>query len=120
MGRAKYGGIQTHFVRWDDEAEGGRWYECTIGPKMDDGRYRVKGHEGSETIVGGIDLVAIGNTPSVGDEVLAYWQGYYISGYDYAFKSKVTAKKEGHFWVVYLDGSEEWVPENEVHKLQTM
>ena len=119
MGRSKYG-VQTHFVKWDDETAGGRWYECTIGEKMSDGKYSVRGHEGSEGRYEGADLVAIGNSPSIGDPVLAYWQGYNIIDYDYAFLGRVTGKKEGQFWVVYQDGSEEWVPENEVHKLQRM
>ena len=111
----------THFVKWDDGAEGGRWYECTIGEKMSDGRYSVVGHGGWEGRYDGGDLVAIGNPPpSIGDPVLAYWQGYYTWGYDYAFYSHVTAKKEGQFWVVYQDGSEEWVPETQVHKFQRL
>ena len=51
----------THFVKWDDGAQGGRWYECTIGEKMSDGRYSVVGHGGWEGRYDGGDLVAIGN-----------------------------------------------------------
>ena len=116
MGKPKYG-IQTHFVKWDDETAGGRWYECTIGEKMSDGRYKVLGHEGSEGHFFAGDLVEIGTTPRpTTDEALAYYQGGW-SSYDYASYCVVQAKKPGHFWVKYTDGgSEEWVPENKVHK----
>ena len=123
MGRAKYGN-QTHFVKWDDEAEGGRWFECTIGETGSDGRYSVLGHGGWEAHFKDVDLVAIGKRPSVGDTVLAYWQGYGTSDKNFAYKSTVTAVEVTvslrHFSVVYQDGSEEWVPEYDVHKLQTM
>merc|ERR1712020_588801 len=114
MAIARYGG-STHFVKWDDWKEGGRWYECTVGEQMSNGKYHTVGHEGSEDYFSPHHLTPLGGTPSVGDEVIAYWDGR-----DYAFLAKVTAEQPGKWSVLYLDGSEEWMPVKDVHKLQRM
>ena len=124
MGRPSYGN-QTHFVKWDNKAAGGRWYECTIGPKMSDGRYLVEGHGGWDGHFYGSDLTPIGHTPSMGDEALAYWQSipwYDYANYNYAFRCCVEAKnsRTGKTWVRYDDGSKEWVPNDKVHKVSRL
>ena len=69
MGSPKYGN-QTHFVKWDEEKQGGRWYECTLGEKMSDGKFPVWGHGGWEGNFYGHDITPIGVTPNIGDEVI--------------------------------------------------
>ena len=98
MGIARYGG-STHFVKWDNHQTGGRWYECTIGERMSNGKYHTVGHEGSEDYFYPRDLTPLGLAPAVGDEVIAYWDGR-----NYAFKAKVTATQPGKYSVLYLDG----------------
>ena len=113
MGKCRYGG-QTHFVKWDDHYyTGGRWYECTIGDQMSDGKFHVRAHEGSQEYFYGHDLTPLGTTPGIGDKVIAYWDSR-----NYAFLGQVSDQKPGHFLVVYQDdGSERWMPEEEVHQL---
>ena len=116
MGRARYGG-STHFVKWDNYQTGGRWYECSIGEQLSNGKYHVRGHEGSEDYFYPNDLTPCGLEPAIGDVVIAYWDGR-----NYAFKAKVTdyASHKNEYSVLYLDGSEVWMPAKDVHRLQKM
>ena len=113
---ARYGG-STHFVKWDDWKDGGRWYECSLGEKLSCGKYHVIGHEGSEDYFYPYDLTPCGLEPAIGDVVIAYWDGR-----NYAFKAKVTdyASHKNEYSVLYLDGSEVWMPAKDVHRLQKM
>ena len=123
MGRPKYG-AQTHFVKWDENKSGGRWYECTITSAGANGKHAVTGHEGSKEEFFPSQLTEIGHDTTHGDSTphIAYWQSvpWYDTGYDYAFLCTVQMynKRKRAFWVKYHgDDSEEYVPEDQVFKV---
>ena len=113
---AKYGG--THFVKWDNREIGGRWFECTIGTQWSDGRYLVRLYDydyGTGTFRPN-EISILGVESTVGDQVLAYWEGSH-----YAYKGIHGATdSHGKIWVEFDDGINVLTESSAVYKFVTL
>lgn len=124
--KPRKGEKNTHFCRWDDDAVGGRWYECVIDGETtyaDERGVLVKCllHDGSVKECPKTEVCPI-ETVQDGDDCLAYWSGG-VFGRAYCFAGKVTEVSEAKeqyllFWASEPEGTPKW--ETKVYSHRTI
>ena len=106
----------THFCKWDDNATGGRWFECVILSESDD-EYKVRVFDGEcgDIPKGSISEKANQGDVEAGDFVVAYYDDR-----DYAFQGVCTGAGDGGVVVEFADGDTGMAYEGRVWKLNPM
>merc|ERR1711981_785797 len=106
-------GNYSHFVKWDNGKEGGRYFECTLGATIG-GRTWVMCHDGDNKYFNHQDiflLVGFNGDAHSGTQCIAYWDDR-----AYAFMGSVHNQNGNQFYVHFADGDKGWIDSDKVYR----
>ena len=103
---------KKYFVRWDNAAVGGRWFESDI-VKLQSGSYSVTAWDSDKDVFDAMQISYLGLKSKVGDVVLSY----YGKTPKYAHKGIHEQTSGNKIFVRYDDGDTAWEDVSGVHKL---